>query len=193
MQGQLLDDVAADAVGGRGRQGDGGRIAQQAAEIAQPGVIGAKIVPPLADAMGLVDRQQLQPHRPHRLEEPPAAEPLRHHVDQAELAGRHPVEPGVLLGHRQRAVDERDRQAQRLELIDLVLHQGDQRRDHQRQAVQDHGRRQLVAEALAAAGGHDAEAIPPGQHGGNHLLLPMPEGRKPEPRQIGFQVRGVWV
>ena len=69
MQGQLLDDVAADAVGGRGRQGNGRRIAQQAAEIAQPGVVGAKIVPPLADAMGLVDRQQLDSHRPHRVAE----------------------------------------------------------------------------------------------------------------------------
>ena len=100
-QRELLDDVAAHAVGGRGRQGDGGRVAQQAAEIAQPGIVGAEIVPPLADAMGLVDRQQLDSHRPHRLEEPPAAEPLRHDVHQAELAGRHAVEPGVLLGRRQ--------------------------------------------------------------------------------------------
>ncbi len=158
VQGQLLDDVAADAVGGRGRQGDGRRIAQQLAEVAQPGVIGAEIVPPLADAMGLVHRQELQPHRPDRLQEPRAAEPLRHHVHQPELAGRHLVQPGVLLGHRQRAVDERHRQPEGLELIDLVLHQGDQRRDDQRQPVQDHGR-QLVAEALAAAGGHDAQAI----------------------------------
>ena len=59
VQGQLLDDVAAHAVGGRGGQGDGRRVAQQLAKIAQPGVIGAKIVPPLADAMGLVDGQQL--------------------------------------------------------------------------------------------------------------------------------------
>ena len=135
VQRQLLDDVAADAVGGRGGQGDRGRVAQQLAEIAQPGVVGAKIVPPFADAMGLVDRQQLQPHRPHRLQKPRAAEPLRHDVDQAELARRHAVEPVVLLGRRQRAVDERHRQPQRLELIDLVLHQRDQRRDDQRQPV----------------------------------------------------------
>ena len=87
-------------VGGRGRQGDRRRVAQHAAEVAQPGVVGAEIVPPLADAVGLVDRQQLHARRPHRLEEPPAAEPLGHDVDQPELAGRHPVEPVVLLGQR---------------------------------------------------------------------------------------------
>ena len=97
VQGELLDDVAPHAIGGRGRQGDGGRIAQQAAEIAEPGVVGAEIVPPLADAMGLVDRQQLDAHRPNRVEKSPAAKPLGHDVDQPELAGRHAIEPVVLL------------------------------------------------------------------------------------------------
>ncbi len=192
VQGQLLDDVAAHAVGGRGGQGDGRRIAQQLAEVAQPGVIGPEIVPPLADAMGLVDGQQRQPRRPDRLEKPPAAKTLRRHVDQAELAGRHLVQPGVLLGHRQGAVDERHRQPQRLQLIDLVLHQRDQRRDDQRQPVEDQGR-ELVAEALAAAGGHDAQAIASCQDGRDDFLLAVAKRREPEPRQIGFQVCGGWV
>ena len=97
------------------------------------------------------------------------------------------LQPLVLLGHRERAIDERDRQCQRLQLIDLVLHQRDQRRDDQRQAVQHQGR-QLVAEAFAAAGGHDAQAVASGQHGGDDLLLPGAEGAQPELRQVGFQV-----
>ena len=137
---QLLDDVAAHRVGGRGGQGDRRRIAQHAAELAQPRVVGAEIVPPLADAVGLVHGQELQAHGPDRLEKPRAAEPLGHDVDQPVARRRPCVEPGVLLGQRERAVDERDRQAQCLELIDLVLHQGDQRRDDQRQAV-EHQRR----------------------------------------------------
>ena len=189
VQRQLLDDVAADAVRGGGGQGDGRRVAQQLAEIAEPGVIGAKIVPPLADAVCLVDGQQLQIHAADRLEEPPAAKPLRRHVHQPEPARGHLVEPLVLLGRGQRAVDERDRQAERFELIDLVLHQGDQRRDDQRQSLQDHGR-QLVAEAFSPSGGHDAEAIPPGQDRRNHLLLAMPERRKPKERQVRFEIIG---
>ena len=187
VQGQLLDDVAAHGVGGRGRQGDGRGVAQHAAEIAQPGVIGAEIVAPLADAVGLVDRQQFQAHRPHRFQKPRAAEPLRHDVDQAELARRHAIEPVVLLGDGQRAIDERDRKPAGLELIDLVLHQGDQRRDHQRQPVERQGR-QLVAEALAAAGGHDAQAVLARQDGGNDFPLAGAEGRQAEPRQEGIEI-----
>ena len=56
---QLLDDVAADRVGGRGSQGDRSGVAQLAAEMAQPGVVRPEIVAPLADAVGFVHRQQL--------------------------------------------------------------------------------------------------------------------------------------
>ena len=73
-----------------------------------------------------------------------------------------------------------------LELIDLVLHQGDQRRDDQRQAVQGQGG-QLVAEALSAAGGHDAQAILPGQDRRDDFLLPMAERSQAELGQVGFQ------
>ena len=116
----------------------------------------------------------------------PAAESLGHDVHQAELAGRNAIEPGVLLRHRQRAVDETDRQTKRLQLIDLVLHQGDQRRDDQRQAVQSHGR-QLVAKALSAAGRHDAQAILPGQNRGNDLLLSVAERGQAEARTGGIR------
>ena len=61
---ELLNDVAADLVGGGGRQGDGRRPAQRAAEVSQPAVVGPEVVSPLADAMGLVDRQQLDPALP---------------------------------------------------------------------------------------------------------------------------------
>ena len=191
VQGEQLDDVAPHPIGGRGRQGDRRRIAQQAAEMAEPGVVGAKIVPPLADAMGLVDRQQLHPHRPNRIEKSPAAKPLGHHVEQPKLAGRHAVEPVVLLRRRERAVDEAHRQPQRMELIDLVFHQRDQRRNHQRQTV-EHQCRQLVAEALSAAGGHDAKAIPPGKNRRDHLFLPGAERTEPKAGQVRLRQRR-WI
>ena len=183
---QLLDDVAAHPVGGRGGQGQRGRVAQQAAEVAQPGVVGAEVVPPLADAMGLVDRQQLDPRRADRIAKTPAAEPLRRHVNQAELAGRHPIQPRILLRRGQRAVDEAHRQTQRLKLIHLVLHQGDQRRDDQRQAIQGQGG-QLVAEALSPAGRHHAQTILPGQDGRDDFLLPLAERIQAEAGQVGFR------
>ena len=188
IQVELLDDVAAHGVGGRGRQRDRGRLAQHPAEVSEAGVVGPEVVPPLADAVGLVDRQQLQPHRPDRLQEAAAAKAFGHDVDQLVLACRHPVQARAQLGHRERAVDQRHRQPQGLELIDLVLHQGDQRRDHQRQAIEHQGG-QLVAKALAAAGGHHAQTVLAGQNGRDDLFLPGAERTKPEPRQVRFQVR----
>ena len=64
--------------------------------------------------------------------------------------------------------------------VDLVLHQGDQRRDDQRQPGQHQGRN-LVAQRLAAAGRKHGRGRPPGQQMPDHLLLPRLELRKAEP------------
>ena len=63
--------------------------------------------------------------------------------------------------------------------IDLVLHQGDQRRDDQRQARQHQGR-QLVAERLAAAGGKDGRRRFAGQQMPDHVALPRFEVGEPK-------------
>ena len=49
------------------------------------------------------------------------------------------------------------------QLLHLVLHQGDQRRDHHRQPLEDQ-RRDLVAQRFAAAGGHDRQRVALVQH-----------------------------
>ena len=71
------------------------------------------------------------------------------------------------------------RQSQRMELIDLIFHQRDQRRNDQCQTIQ-HQRRQLIAETLSAAGRHDAEAIPPGENRRDHMFLPGAERLSPK-------------
>ena len=124
---------------------------------------------PLADAVRLVHRQEVKPRGPDGLDEPLAAKPLRNHIRQTILSGRYPVEPGVLFGQGQRAVDERDRHPERFELIDLVLHQRNQRGNDQRQPV-EHDRRKLITETLASARRHDAQAIRAFQHRRNNLL-----------------------
>ena len=64
------------------------------------------------------------------------------------------------LRRRERAVDERGRQAARGQRVDLVLHERDERRDHHRQ-LREHERRYLVAERFAAAGRQDDERVAP--------------------------------
>ena len=65
------------------------------------------------------------------------------------------------------------------ERVDLVLHQGDQRADDQGHPRQNH-RGQLIAEALAAAGGHDAEDVAPSQDLLDHLALAGPKPLEPK-------------
>jgi hypothetical protein len=63
--------------------------------------------------------------------------------------------------------------------VDLILHQGDQRRYDDRNAVHQHGR-QLVAQRLAAARGHQHESILAFQHIADHRFLVSLERRKAE-------------
>ena len=61
----------------------------------------------------------------------------------------------------------------------LVAHEGDERRDHEGQALAGE-RRQLVAERLACTGGHDGENVLAGEHGAHDLLLSFAEGGEAE-------------
>jgi hypothetical protein len=63
---------------------------------------------------------------------------------------------------------------------DLILHQGNERRNHQGQSWQE-SRRQLIAERLAQPSRHDRHRIAPSQHGANDFLLTRPKLRKAEP------------
>ena len=91
---------------------------------------------------------------------------------QPHLAGdrvldREPVRARVLL-----RVDQRDPAGRHArQRLDLVLHQRDQRRDHQRQ-VRPHQRRQLVTERLARAGGHHHQDVATGAGRLDRLALP---------------------
>jgi hypothetical protein len=60
--------------------------------------------------------------------------------------------------------------AQLVELVRLVLHQRDQRRDHHGQPGQQQ-RRELVDQRLARAGGHHHQRVAAVQDGADHLLL----------------------
>ena len=62
----------------------------------------------------------------------------------------------------------------------LILHQGDEGRNHQGQPGQE-GRRQLIAERFPLPCRHDRHRIAPSQHGANDLLLARPKLRKAEP------------
>ena len=55
---ELIGDIAADDVGRGCRQRDASGAAELAAGLADLRVVGPEVVPPLADAVGLIDRQK---------------------------------------------------------------------------------------------------------------------------------------
>ena len=137
-------------------------------------VFGAEIVPPLADAMRLVDGEHRDRPAADRLGESARAEPLGRDVEdpdrprsdaREDFAGPSGVEARIEPGRRDPPRDEE---------IDLVLHQGDQgTRDH-RQAVEQE-RRELIAEALASPRREDRQRRPPLQEPLDDLALPLTE------------------
>ena len=130
-QMQPLDDLLPGAqIGGGGeRHPRNGR--EPLGERRQGQILGAEIVAPFAHAMGLVDGEQRQPHAPdHLVEEARHHQPFRRHVQEIEGAGRDGAGDAVDFALRSPPNSRPPRDAALAERLDLILHQGDQRRHH---------------------------------------------------------------
>ena len=149
-QPQLGRDVVPHA--GRGGRGEGvdADVRKSLAEQGELAVLGTEVVAPLADAVSLVDREPPHAGAGEDVEQAGVHEPLRGHEQQPQVARDEPVPDPGSFARLEGSVDGRRRIADRLEGVDLILHEGDEGRDdHVGRAV--HERRQLVAEALAPA------------------------------------------
>ena len=180
LQLQDADDVAAHLRRRRGGEGgQGGPPRQLLQKVQNFQIARAEILPPLGDAVRLVDREQRDLQLLRERAEAVGQQPLRRDVeDLVSAEARVAVGLAQLLdGHG--AVDAAGRDAGVLQGHDLILHERDERRDDERQPRQQQGG-QLIAKALAAARRHDAEHIAPGQDRVDKRLLPLPEGRKPK-------------
>ena len=129
--------------------------------------------------MRLINGEQLHLQLRHEVLEVRCDKPFGRDIEQ-------PLEPIPKFVHdlalktrRQRAVEEAGGDSLIPELLHLVLHQRDQRRDDDRQPLL-HGRRELVAQALARAGRHDAQHIPSAEDILDHLALGRAELIQPE-------------
>ena len=137
------DDARADDLGlpaerggdlplrGRGRRGghaeDRGP-AERVESAADEEVVRPEVVAPHADAVHLVDHDEADVDPRDRVEEVPLAEPLRGDVEEPVAALGRPTQPGGRLVRVERRVDQRRlRRDLRRQLVDLVLHQRDQR------------------------------------------------------------------
>ena len=171
----MRENVGAHLLRGRGGQRDDRGVGTRSSEVPQLAVGWTEFVAPLGHAVGLVDGYKADVKSGEKVGEPGLRNSLRGHIQQFDLARPDPAHHLRELRRCLGAVDEPRRYAVGLQRVDLVLHQRDQWRDHQRQAGQGHGR-QLIAQRLPAARGHQRERVPPTHHRPDDVLLKGQEG-----------------
>ena len=123
-------------------------------------VLGPEVVAPLRDAVRLVDGEERDAQAVEQREGALAHQPLRRDVEQVErpCAGAALDRPDFVEGEgRVQVCGAHPGLEQR---VHLVLHQRDEGRDDHRDAVPEQGG-DLVAQGLAAAGGHEHQAVAP--------------------------------
>ena len=178
LQAEHLLDIGAHALGRRGGKRRHDRAPRQRIDkLANLQVGGAKILAPLAYAVGLVNghernadaafgRSFLRKGQKARLEQA-----LGRHIHKLITALARPLEHGVLLGRGKAGVEIAGARTRREQRAGLVLHKRQQRAHHKGDAGQ-HKRRHLVANGLAGACGHNAERIAAGKDRIHHAILP---------------------
>ena len=124
--------------------------------------------------MRLVDREHRNIHMHRKIEKRLRHQPLRRHVNDwiAPLA-RIPKRL-IILCRRQRTVQIRRMDARLIERRDLILHQGNQRRHHQRDARKNQCRN-LITQRFSAARRHDTQNITPIKNPVNQRFLSFAE------------------
>ena len=185
---QLAHDFRARRrIGGR-RDGEDLPRADRVRRFAQRQIVRAEIVAPLRDAMGFVDRQQVDAGGGEQRTRIAAHQPFRRHVEQAQPARRQGAFDVAALVERISRMQRACGDAERCQPVHLVAHQGDQWR-HDDGEPAAHDRRQLVAERLAGAGRHDGEHVLAGEHRAEDLVLPGPQiGEAEDAVQRGARV-----
>ncbi|MNK83643.1 hypothetical protein D3C87_1034630 [compost metagenome] len=179
LEAQLLDDVLADfRSGGRGGREHRGPP-QEGEGIPEAQVVGPEVVAPLGETVRLVDGQARNRHPLERGDERAVAEALGGDVDELVGSSRQLGQPMLGLVRIERGVDEGRGNSSLDEAVHLILHQGDERADHQGRAVQHH-RRQLIADRLALPGGHDGHGLFAVEDRLNDLTLTLSKGRVAE-------------
>ena len=172
-------EVAADVVPHPGRRRGRERahhraIRQAVHELLDAQIAGAEVLPPLADAVGLVHRHHADELFLCEALEARHFQPLRGHIDDLIPALPGAAEHEGLLVVGEAVVKEGRRHTGLHQRPHLVLHQADQRRHHDGDSRQKQ-RRHLIADGFARTGGHHRQHILPVQQPPDDVLLPGAE------------------
>lgn len=179
VEGEGAGDVGADfggGGGGAGEQAGGGELGDGFAEAL---VVGAEVVAPAADAVGFVDGKERDSGGGEGGEEGAVAEAFGGDVDEAEGAAGEAVEGVGLFVGGLAGVDVGGGDSAGGEGVDLVFHERDEGADDDGDAFEEQGG-ELVAEALAGAGGHDGHGGAAGEHVFDDVALARVEAGEAE-------------
>jgi hypothetical protein len=163
VEAELVDDVLLDGGGGGSGESDDGGGTQEGQGVTEGAVVGAEIVTPAGDAVGFVDGDEGGCAAGEHFGEAGDAETLGSDEEELELAVEIVATDLAGVVPRESGVDAGDAQAVGGELRGLVFHEGDEGADDEGGAegagagAGNGG--ELIAEALAGAGGHDEEDV----------------------------------
>jgi len=179
---QALDIGTGTQIGG-GRQRQTRHLRELFGEHRQTEIVGAEVVAPLAHAMRFVDRKQAEQsaleQRIHLRQKTAIGHALGGRVQQGDFAAQQtPLDvAGFFAGEG--GVEEGGIHTRLVQRTHLVVHQCDQRRDHdgdaEASALACDGR-DLVAQRFASTRGHQHQRIAPGRHMVDDGLLRAAKG-----------------
>ena len=129
-----------------------------------------EIVTPLRHAVGFVDGKQRNGHAFHQMQKTWRQQALRRNVEQIDLARERVAlhAPGFV--DQLRGIEKIRAHAKLFQLIHLVLHQGNQRRNNDADAIAQQ-RGDLVTQGLATARGHQHQCVTAARHLADNLGL----------------------
>ena len=183
LPGLAQMQALADVLPGPGIGGGGHRQARDPGEDlgqpAQQAVLGTEVMPPLADAVRLVDGDDGEGNARQPLQHPGLEQALGRDVEQVQGPGLDPRPGGGAVLGGGEGVQPGGGDPGLDQARHLVGHQGDEGADHQAKAGPQQGR-DLVADALAPARRQDGQGRAPGHYLGDHRRLQAPETGVPE-------------
>ena len=161
-EAQMLDDVLPHAFGGGRRERHERNVGEPLAQLRDLAILGTEIMPPLGNAVGLVDRDRADIPSTQIFLPMIEHEALRRGVEKPVAALVQTCQARFGFFDAERGIQKCRLHTRRLQLVHLILHQSDQRRHNKRQPLPQQSR-QLKAKRLATARGQQRKGIPPGQ------------------------------
>lgn len=154
--GEGVTDIARHLRRGGCGEGEAPGAVEAVGPAGQAEVVGSEGVPPLGDAVGLIDDEELDVEGSYESQEAVVLEALGRDEEDGDVVGAEAVEQVARLGRREGRVQRGGADLPLDERVHLVLHEGHERGHDEREPAEQQ-RRELVAERLPRAGGEDGE------------------------------------